>query len=102
MQLDLSFFGVFIMVLMAVGSFLLGRWLSRHWRACQAGADRGGAAPRQGHRRRARAGNAPAAPGARTARARLTAGVQGGGQLGCATTGHLSKASGRTPPPLRR
>ena len=33
MQLDLSFFGVFIMVLMAVGSFLLGRWLSRHWRA---------------------------------------------------------------------
>ena len=32
MQLDLSFFGVFIMVLMAVGSFLLGRWLSRHWR----------------------------------------------------------------------
>ena len=85
MQLDLSFFGVFIMVLMAVGSFLLGRWLSR-----------------QGHRRRARAGNAPAAPGARTARARLTAGVQGGGQLGCATTGHLSKASGRTPPPLRR
>lgn len=33
MQLDLSFFGVFIMVLMAGGSFLLGRWLSRHWRA---------------------------------------------------------------------
>ena len=33
MQLDLSFCGVFIMVLMAVGSFLLGRWLSRHWRA---------------------------------------------------------------------
>ena len=33
MQLDRSFFGVFIMVLMAVGSFLLGRWLSRHWRA---------------------------------------------------------------------
>ena len=33
MQLDLSFFGVFIMVLMAVGSFLLGRWLSRHWRS---------------------------------------------------------------------
>ena len=33
MQLDLSFFGVFIMVLMPVGSFLLGRWLSRHWRA---------------------------------------------------------------------
>lgn len=33
MQLDLSFFGAFIMVLMAVGSFLLGRWLSRHWRA---------------------------------------------------------------------
>ena len=33
MQLDLSSFGVFIMVLMAVGSFLLGRWLSRHWRA---------------------------------------------------------------------
>ena len=33
MQLDLSFFGVFIMVLMVVGSFLLGRWLSRHWRA---------------------------------------------------------------------
>ena len=33
MQLDLSFFGVFIMVLMAVGSFLLGRWRSRHWRA---------------------------------------------------------------------
>jgi hypothetical protein len=33
MQLELSFFGVFIMVLMAVGSFQLGRWLSRHWRA---------------------------------------------------------------------
>ena len=33
MQLDLSFFGVFIMVLMAVGSFLLGRGLSRHGRA---------------------------------------------------------------------
>ena len=92
MQLDLSFFGVFIMVLMAVGSFLLGRWLSRHWRARRRAKDI--AAPR--------AGNAPAAPGARTARARLTAGVQGGGQLGCATTGHLSKASGRTPPPLRR
>ena len=33
MQLDLSFFGVFIMVLMAVGSFLLGRWQPRHRRA---------------------------------------------------------------------
>ena len=39
MQLDLSFFGVFIMVLMAVGSFLLGRWLSRHWRACRRAKD---------------------------------------------------------------
>ena len=39
MQLDLSFFGVFIMVLMAVGSFLLGRWLSRHWRARRRGKD---------------------------------------------------------------
>ena len=39
MQLDLSFFGVFIMVLMAVGSFLLGRWLSRHWRAWRRAKD---------------------------------------------------------------
>ena len=39
MQLDLSFFGVFIMVLMAVGSFLLGRWLSRHWRALRRAKD---------------------------------------------------------------
>ncbi len=32
MPLDLSFIGVFVMTLTAVGSFLLGRWLSRRWR----------------------------------------------------------------------
>ena len=32
MLLEPSFIGIFLMVLMAVGSFLLGRWLSRRWR----------------------------------------------------------------------
>lgn len=39
MQLDPSFFGIFVMVLMGVGSFLLGRWLSRNWRARQRAKD---------------------------------------------------------------
>ncbi len=33
--LDLSAVGVFVMLLTAVGSFLLGRWLSRRWRAAR-------------------------------------------------------------------
>ena len=33
MLLETSVFGIFLMVIMAIGSFLLGRWLSRNWRA---------------------------------------------------------------------
>ncbi|MDO5692766.1 MAG: hypothetical protein Q4G70_09845 [Pseudomonadota bacterium] len=33
MQLDPSLFGILVMVLMGVGSFTLGRWLSRRWSA---------------------------------------------------------------------
>jgi hypothetical protein len=32
MVLEPSFIGIFLMVIMGVGSFLLGRWLSRGWR----------------------------------------------------------------------
>ncbi len=32
MVFEPSFIGIFLMVIMGVGSFLLGRWLSRGWR----------------------------------------------------------------------
>ena len=33
MVLEPTFIGIFLMVVMSIGSFLLGRWLSRGWRA---------------------------------------------------------------------
>ena len=50
--LDLSAVGVFVMLLCAAGSFLLGRWLSRRWRTGRKAKDLAAARARETRQQR--------------------------------------------------